>query len=66
MKTKQITDNSNVITIRLKQPYIDAYRFLKEKKLKPQSILKKSGQDALLIAAQKHRFKLVKIKDRYF
>ena len=66
MKTKQITDNSNVITIRLKPPYIEAYRFLQEKGLKPQSILKKSGQDALLTMAQKHRFKLVKIKDRYF
>lgn len=66
MKTKQITDNSNVITIRLKSPYIEAYRFLQEKGLKPQSILKKGGQDALLVMAQKNRFKLVKIKDRYF
>lgn len=59
--------NSNVITLRLKTPYIEAYNFLKEKRMKPADILRKGGQEMLLTAADKYRKPiLIKIKDKYF
>lgn len=59
--------NNNVITIRLKSPYIEAYQFLKEKKMNPANLLRKGGQELLLITADKYRRPiLLKIKDKYF
>ncbi len=59
--------NSNVITIRLKTPYIEAYNFLKAKKMKPANLLRNGGQELLLITADKLRKPiLIKIKDKYF
>ena len=59
--------NSNVITIRLKSPYIEAYNFLKAKKMKPADLLRKGGQELLITTADKYRKPLlVKIKDKYF
>lgn len=59
--------NSKAVPIRLKTPYIEAYEFLKEKKMKPANILRTGGQELLLSTADKYRRPiLVKIKDKYF
>lgn len=59
--------SSKAIPIRLKTPYLEAYEFLKKKKMKPASLLRKGGQELLLTTADKYRKPLlVKIKDKYF
>lgn len=59
--------NSKAVPIRLKTPYIEAYEFLKEKKMKPANILRQHGQQMLITVADKYRRPiLIKIKDKYF
>lgn len=54
--------NSNVITIRLSDEGISAYRFLQEKKINPAKYLREGGEIELIKQAQKNRLKIIKIK----
>ena len=59
--------NSKVVPIRLKTPYIEAYEFLKKKKMKPANLLRTGGQELLITTADKFRKPLlIKIKEKYF
>jgi len=59
--------SSKAIPIRLKTPYLEAYEFLKKKKMKPANILRQHGQEMLITVADKYRRPiLIKIKDKYF
>ena len=40
--------NNNIVTIRLSEKAIIAYRFLQEKKMKPAKILKDGGEKLLI------------------
>lgn len=58
--------NANVITIRLSNECIEAYRFLQSKKINQEKYLRQGGELLVIKMAMKNRFKLVKIKDKYF
>ena len=59
--------NSKVVPIRLKTPYIEAYEFLKKKKMKPANLLRTGGQELLITTADKFRKPLlIKIKEKNF
>lgn len=54
--------NNNVITVRLSEEAIIAYRFLQEKKINPAKYLRNGGESELIKQAQKNKFSLKKIK----
>ena len=58
--------NTNVITVRLSDEAIEAYRFLQAKKINPAKYLRQGGEQLVIQTAQKNRFTLRKIKDIYF
>jgi hypothetical protein len=66
MNDNKVTDNSNLVSIRLDADYLEAFNFLLKKKMQPRKLLKKGGQDLIMAVAQKNRFTLRKIKDIYF
>ena len=54
--------NNNVITIRLSNECIEAYRFLQSKKINPAKYLKRGGEKLVIDVAFKNKFKLKKVK----
>lgn len=52
--------NTNVITIRLSDECIEAYRFLQSKKITPSKYLKHGGEQLVIQMAQKNKFTLKK------
>ena len=54
--------NSDVITIRLSNDCILAYRFLQSKKINPAKYLRLGGENLVIKMAQKNKFKLIKNK----
>ena len=54
--------NNNVITIRLSNECIDAYRFLQSKKINPAKYLRQGGENMVISVAFKNKFTLKKIK----
>ena len=56
MKNSKVTNNSNLVSIRLDAEYLEAFNFLKKKRMQPRKLLKKGGQDLILSVAQKNRF----------
>ena len=50
--------NSNVITIRLSDNAINAYRFLQSKKINPAKYLRQGGEEQLIKVALKNKFTL--------
>ncbi len=54
--------NNNVITIRLSNECIEAYRFLQSKKINPAKYLRQGGEELVIDVAFKNKFKLKKVK----
>ena len=54
--------NNNVITIRLSNDCVLAYRFLQSKKINPAKYLRLGGERLVIQIAQKNKFKLIKNK----
>lgn len=54
--------NNNVITIRLSNECIEAYRFLQSKKINPAKYLRQGGENMVILVAFKNKFKLKKVK----
>ena len=54
--------NNNVITIRLSKECIEAYKFLKSKKINPAKYLRLGGEALVIKMAQNNKFKLIKNK----
>ena len=54
--------NNNVITIRLSNECIEAYRFLQSKKINPAKYLRQGGEKLVIDVAFKNKFKLKKVK----
>ena len=54
--------NNNIITIRLGNDCILAYRFLQSKKINPAKYLRLGGENLVIKMAQKNKFKLIKNK----
>ena len=54
--------NNNIITIRLSNECIEAYRFLQSKKINPAKYLRAGGEKLVINIALKNKFKLIKNK----
>lgn len=54
--------NNNVITIRLSNECIEAYRFLQSKKINPAKYLRQGGEELVISTALKNKFTLKKVK----
>ena len=54
--------NSNIITIRLSNDAITAYRFLQSKKINPAKYLRSGGEQLVIQMAQKNKFTFKKLK----
>jgi len=54
--------NNNVITVRLSNECIEAYRFLQSKKINPAKYLRQGGENMVISVAFKNKFTLKKIK----
>lgn len=53
--------NNNVITIRLSNECIEAYRFLQSKKINSAKYLKRGGEKLVIEIANKNKFTLKKV-----
>ena len=53
--------NNNVITIRLSNECIEAYRFLQSKKINPAKYLRDGGEKLVIEIANKNKFTLKKV-----
>ena len=53
--------NNNVITIRLSNECIEAYRFLQSKKINPAKYLRDGGEKLVIETANKNKFTLKKV-----
>ena len=54
--------NNNIITIRLSNECIIAYRFLQSKKINPAKYLREGGEQLVIQMAQKNKLTLKKYK----
>lgn len=54
--------NNNVITIRLSNECIEAYRFLQSKKINPAKYLRQGGEKLVISIALNNKFTLKKVK----
>ena len=54
--------NNNVITIRLSNECIEAYRFLQSKKINPAKYLHQGGEKLVISIALNNKFTLKKVK----
>lgn len=54
--------NNNIITIRLSNECIEAYRFLQLKKINPAKYLRDGGESLIMQMAQRNKFNLIKNK----
>ena len=58
--------NTNVITIRISNDCMEAYRFLQSKKINPAKYLRQGGEQMVIQMASKNKLTIIKIKDKYF
>ena len=54
--------NNNVIKIRLSSDCIEAYRFLRTKKINPAKYLRQGGEQLVIQTARINKFTLKKVK----